>query len=67
MEVLAPGEIDALYAVERERDGIPLDPTTWQQIRRAAGPVWRFGVTHSDRHVWTDGSTRKGGAVTGKD
>ena len=38
-EVLAPGEIDARYVVERERDGIPLDPTTWQQIRVVAESV----------------------------
>lgn len=35
-EVVLPGEIDHLHAVERMARGIPLDDTTWSQIRDTA-------------------------------
>jgi len=34
--VLAPGEIELVTRAERERDGIPIDATTWRLIREAA-------------------------------
>jgi uncharacterized oxidoreductase len=40
-EVLMPGEIDFRYLAERERDGIPLDDTTWREICEVATA---FGV-----------------------
>jgi uncharacterized oxidoreductase len=35
-EVMLPGEIDFRIATERQRDGIPIDPITWQQIQETA-------------------------------
>jgi len=34
--VLLPGEFERLTAAERERDGIPIDRTTWATLREAA-------------------------------
>ena len=33
------GEPEREYRAKRERDGIPVDPTTWQEIEKAAGKV----------------------------
>ncbi len=38
-EVLLPGDIERRRQAEREADGIPLDDTTWQQIRETARSV----------------------------
>ena len=35
-EVLMPGEIDFRIRAEREAEGIPIDPVTWQQIKASA-------------------------------
>ena len=35
-QVIVPGEIDLNFADQRARDGIPLDSTTWGQIRKVA-------------------------------
>ena len=38
-EVLLPGEPEARRIDERRKNGIPLDDTTWEQIRHAAATV----------------------------
>jgi uncharacterized oxidoreductase len=38
-EVLLPGEPERLAARDRESNGIPVDATTWQDIREAAGTL----------------------------
>jgi LDH2 family malate/lactate/ureidoglycolate dehydrogenase len=44
-----PGEIDFNCRVERERDGIPLDDTTWQQIREVAEGL---GISADPQSTW---------------
>jgi uncharacterized oxidoreductase len=38
-EVLLPGEIERRTRVEREKDGIPIDAVTRQQIDEAVKPL----------------------------
>jgi hydroxycarboxylate dehydrogenase B len=44
-EVLLPGEPERRAAAERTRTGIPVDATTWREIRDAAG---RLGITAAE-------------------
>ena len=38
-EVLAPGEPERMRRVDREKNGIPIDGTTWQQLLEVARKV----------------------------
>jgi uncharacterized oxidoreductase len=38
-KVRIAGEPEREYRAKREREGIPVDPTTWQEIEKAAGKV----------------------------
>jgi uncharacterized oxidoreductase len=44
-EILLPGEPEKRSAEARRRDGIPVDDTTWQDIREAAGTL---GITEAE-------------------
>ncbi|MEJ0020014.1 MAG: malate/lactate/ureidoglycolate dehydrogenase [Acetobacteraceae bacterium] len=44
-EVLLPGEPERRSAAARERDGIPVDATTWHDIREAAA---KLGITAAE-------------------
>ena len=44
-EVLLPGEPERRAAAEREASGIPVDATTWHDIREAAA---KLGITDAE-------------------
>lgn len=44
-EILMPGDPERRYTAERREKGIPVDETTWRDIRAAAGKV---GITESE-------------------
>ena len=38
-EVLVPGELEFRYKRQREKEGIPVDPATWQAIQEYASKL----------------------------
>ena len=38
-EVLAPGEPERARKIDREKNGVPIDATTWQQLLEVARKV----------------------------
>ena len=55
-EVLVPGDPERISVVKRERDGIPLDDTTWGEIIDSAQTVG-ISVTSANKFVEILGST----------